>query len=419
MFCNRVAILLLLLSASTAALADHSEEQDQQSCPSVEVFIGSQRKEATEKQLRELETRLNDTVADAITTSQDAFYLSTYDRLSDELNSTVQNHLFHRLKTAVYSELEARFNDTVDHAINVSQDSFYRSSYLQLYNELRSRLSDELNTTVQNELFLRLKNVLYDELFHELFEAILNASKLNNTELPSSPPDSVCCGEREGWSRIAYLNMTDPSHSCPAAWREITSPKRTCARGTDRVGCDSASFPANGYRYSRVCGRIRAYQCGQPDAFNSHTSDINDHYVEGVSIMHSDPRQHVWSFAAGFSESNSGTSACPCSSLYSGGNLVPSFVGNDYFCDTGADTSPPGCNLNTGAGILTDDPLWDGEGCGTPSYPSTCCEFNNPPWFCKTLPQPTTDDLEVRLCSHGISGGHEDTPIELIEIYVN
>ena len=27
-----------------------------------------------------------------------------------------------------------------------------------------------------------------------------------------------------GWSRVAYLNMTDPTHQCPPAWREITEP---------------------------------------------------------------------------------------------------------------------------------------------------------------------------------------------------
>ena len=352
MFHKRVAILLLLLSAS-AALADHN---NQHSCPSVEVFCRTQNNVATKKQLRELETRLNETVADAITTSQDAFYRSAYGQLFDELNSTVQSELFPRLETA-----------------------------------------------------------LYDRLFRDLFEAILNASMSNDTELPTSPPDSICCGEREAMTRIAYLDMTDPFHSCPPAWREVTSPKRTCARGTDRPGCDSAVFSANGYRYSRVCGRIRAYQCGTPNAFDSGSSLINDHYIDGVSITHSDPRQHVWSFAAGYFESNSGGSACPCSSLYSGDH-VPSFLGSDYFCDTGADTLPPVCNLNTGAGFFPDDPLWDGEGCAPTS---TCCEFNNPPWFCKTLPQPTTDDLEVRLCSNGITGGREDTPIELIEIYVN
>ena len=29
---------------------------------------------------------------------------------------------------------------------------------------------------------------------------------------------------------------------------------------------------------------------------------------------------------------------------------------------------------------------------------SSCCQFNNPPWFCKTLPQ-STDDLEIRICN--------------------
>ena len=43
------------------------------------------------------------------------------------------------------------------------------------------------------------------------------------------------------------------------------------------------------------------------------------------------------------------------------------------------------------------DPLWDGQGCG-PS--SACCEFNNPPWFCKQPPQSANEDLEVRLYVH-------------------
>ena len=48
---------------------------------------------------------------------------------------------------------------------------------------------------------------------------------------------------------------------------------------------------------------------------------------------------------------------------------------------------------------------------------ATCCTFNNPPWFCKQLPQTTTDDMEVRICAtHGIT--NEDMPVELIEIYV-
>ena len=38
--------------------------------------------------------------------------------------------------------------------------------------------------------------------------------------------------------------------------------------------------------------------------------------------------------------------------------------------------------------------------------------FNNPPYFTKQLPCPTTDDIEARICHY------EDASIELIELYV-
>ena len=33
-----------------------------------------------------------------------------------------------------------------------------------------------------------------------------------------------------GWSRVAYLDMRDPTQQCPPAWREITDPVRMCGR---------------------------------------------------------------------------------------------------------------------------------------------------------------------------------------------
>ena len=86
----------------------------------------------------------------------------------------------------------------------------------------------------------------------------------------------------------------------------------------------------------------------------------------------------------------------------------PAFVGNDYFCDTGS--SGP-FDRQT---FYSDDPLWDGAGCGTLN---DCCSFNNPPWFYKQLPQPTTDSIEMRACRDQ-SIGDEDIAIELVEIYV-
>ena len=64
--------------------------------------------------------------------------------------------------------------------------------------------------------------------------------------------------------------------------------------------------------------------------------------------------------------------------------------------------------------FYADDPLWHGGGC-CPT--STCCTFNDPPRFCKQLPPSINADLEVRLCSRN-SASTENTPVELIEIYV-
>ena len=80
----------------------------------------------------------------------------------------------------------------------------------------------------------------------------------------------------------------------------------------------------------------------------------------------------------------------------------------DYFCDTGV------TNYRNNPGFVGADPLWDGEGC---EERSSCCEFNTPPWFYKELPQPTTDDIEMRVCRDE-NVDNEDIAIEIIEIYI-
>ncbi len=56
------------------------------------------------------------------------------------------------------------------------------------------------------------------------------------------------------------------------------------------------------------------------------------------------------------------------------------------------------------------DPLWDGAGCGPLS---SCCSFNNPPWFYKQLA--TDDNIEMRVCTTEIC---EDIAVEMVDIYV-
>ena len=201
--------------------------------------------------------------------------------------------------------------------------------------------------------------------------------------------------------------MTDPSQQCPDGFRLVTrttAPLHTCGR--PEPGCVSTTFPVHGIEYSHVCGRVIGYQFGAPGVSQS----LDTGYVDGVSLSHcQSPRQHIWTFAAAVGETYSPTDyICPCTRpniVYTG--TIPQYVGNDYFCETGE-------RGDIQRIFHAGDPLWDGQGCGGDS---TCCSFNNPPWFCKQLPQPTTDDIELRLCGNDPIS-NEDTPLEMVEIYI-
>ena len=89
-----------------------------------------------------------------------------------------------------------------------------------------------------------------------------------------------------------------------------------------------------------------------------------------------------------------------------------SFVGNAYFCESGLHF--PWDSTLYGYTLFPNDPLWDGQNC---TASSSCCQFNNPPWFTKNLFNSTTDDIELRICTTW-SASIEDTPLELIELYI-
>ena len=228
------------------------------------------------------------------------------------------------------------------------------------------------------------------------------------TQLPTVLPNEHRCGG-SGWRRVAYLNMSDPFQQCPSVWQEIITPHRVCGRRSSTSGCDGITYTTGNDQYDQVCGRIIGYQIGHPECFNG--GSINNIYVEGVSVTHGSPRQHIWTFAGGISEeSNRVTHAtCPCVTGSTAGSRIPSFVGQNYFCESGL-TQWPGGNSFWPNG----DPLWDGLGCGPTS---SCCTFNSPPWFNVQLSSPTTDNIEVRICS-SLTVSSEDTPIQLMELYV-
>lgn len=226
---------------------------------------------------------------------------------------------------------------------------------------------------------------------------------------------TLTCGNRTGgWMRVADLDMTDPAQQCPRDFAELNrgeAPTRLCTPNSDQAGCFSHTFPVTA-RYQHVCGRILAYQDNTPNAFFPFhirsSLTVDDVYVDGISLTYGSPRSHVWTFAAALDESLGHLSGCACSNIFTDPTVnLPPFVGQDYFCDTGSRNDVEFL-------FYADDPLWDGGGCGPNS---SCCSFNNPPWFFRELASATSDDLEMRVCRDS-GPNNEDTPFEAVELYV-
>ena len=221
------------------------------------------------------------------------------------------------------------------------------------------------------------------------------------------------CGGTGGWRRVVYLDMTDPSTTCPSGWQLTGYSKRTCGRASHGTFvCDSVSFPVSGGEYNRVCGRIEAYQWGSPDGFvpSQQAPTMDSGYVDGVSVTHGNPHQHIWTFAGGLSEDTSYCPQCACPCDSSSAVPAPAFVGEDYFCESGL--HEPWARRQYV--LFPNDPLWDGQNC--PSS-STCCSLHNPPYFVKQLPSSTAANIEARIC---LDQQHtdEDIAVELVELYV-
>ena len=217
------------------------------------------------------------------------------------------------------------------------------------------------------------------------------------------------CGSGGGWTRLAYLDMTDATQNCPSGFRLYQSGGvRACGRpATSSGSCVSVQFPSNGISYSQVCGRVTGYQYGDTDAVSESVNDINSHYLDGVSITRGSPRQHVWSLYAGvYSDYSDSINICPCA----GGTSPQSFVGNNYFCEAGT----PGTSISQI--VYTSDPLWDGQGCT--GLESSCCAVPGIPWFHRDYGNTTTTDyIELRVC--GDEGtNNDDAPVSYYEIYV-
>ena len=215
--------------------------------------------------------------------------------------------------------------------------------------------------------------------------------------------DVLCGVEGGGWTRLAHFDMSDNTRGCPSGFQEYSGQSiRVCLY--DGQGCKSIKFPTNGIAYTQICGRVIGYQKGTTNGIRS-SGNINSAYLDGVSITRGSPREHVWSYIAGLRSDRA--SSCPCSH---GSNVnVPSFVGDNYYCESGA-------NNAISFSSLYIDQLWDGNNCLALEAP--CCTSPNLPWFHRDYGNATsTDYLELRVCCDEW-WRNEAVPIELYEIYI-
>ena len=206
-----------------------------------------------------------------------------------------------------------------------------------------------------------------------------------------------------GWMRAAYIDMTDKSNTCPESltYTVVNSTRMCRAAHTRSSTCTSVIYPAHSVAYTMVCGRARGYHYNTNEGFQSGTS-ADAYYVDGLSVTHGSPRNHIWTFAVGHSkEYNYPSWNCPCAPYP--GPAAPLFVGENFFCEAGRPRQ-------TQSQWYLDDPLWDSQGC---AKNSTCCDRGGP-WF--TTRQYSSDDIEVRWCFH--TGADEDVGVDQLEIYL-
>ena len=282
----------------------------------------------------------------------------------------------------------------------------------QIYNVLHRHLEPELFGKKETNPAKSCRDVL-EESPDSLSGEYWIETKSRGVEKMYCDMNMTCGGITGGWMQIAHTDMDNLQDSCPKGLSLFTSPRR-CGKPTDDAGCGSAMFDVRDIKYKKVCGRVIGYQLARTMGFYPYHSKryttIDEGYVDGVSLTcGTSQRNHIWTFAATHKEGVVSYAVCPCTQSANSDSVIPPFVGSDYFCDTAIRVT--GTPLHK---VYTEDPLWDGDGCGR--Y-SRCCSIKGVPWFMKELNATTTDDIEMRICLlQDKSFG--DVTLKSIELYV-
>ena len=112
------------------------------------------------------------------------------------------------------------------------------------------------------------------------------------------------CNGEGGWTRIAFVNMSQPNATCPTGLTRFDRFGPILCSREDTERQQSAFITTLGLNYSAVCGRVRGYQLGSPGAsmaFIDTNATIDQPYVDGVSITHgTSPRRHIMDICCRF-----------------------------------------------------------------------------------------------------------------------
>lgn len=218
----------------------------------------------------------------------------------------------------------------------------------------------------------------------------------------------ACPGQ--GWIKVEDFNLEANNEiECPGGWEKAVSDGIShCRLPRDDIPCQSSIYSTN-FSYSQVCGRVKSYQIGRTTAFYPYTlsQNFNSSYLDGVSITRGTPKEHIWSFASGFFSISNTEFLCPC--INNNLDVIPSFVGDNYFCDSGTNEEAAFREF------YGDNPLWDGAGC---EAGNGCCARG--PYFFANLTKASCDPLEARICLSVKGNDRErvNIGVTIIELYV-
>ena len=201
------------------------------------------------------------------------------------------------------------------------------------------------------------------------------------------------CGG-SGWKLAVYRDFRDPDTPCPPGLQQTMYSERpyTCGR-PDGSECATVTFSETAnLEYSKVCGRIKAYQFGT--AIGPQLSYIR---------VNPGP---LWTFTVGATQSQADPSLtsprCPCD----GGPDI----GEHYFCESLIEEDNPGTKYINH--FFHNEVLWDEAGC---SSSGDCCSRFGSPYFIRQLPNIMNTPIQVEICGAPFYGFFA---IELIEMYV-